>query len=299
MKKKLTLFIASILLTMSTQAQIFKKLKDKVKESAERAIEQKADEEINKTTETTVDSIFEAPKKLKKKKGEKNTKKVTQNDKNVDETNFPGNIFTSEASYEAKYIFPVTATIEIEDINANVEKILMKQGYGKDALITEMVPNGDPIIVDMKNQSAIILNINQGSAQVMSLKWMEKMMGSTDDSVEGEMSEMPSVTKTGNTKMMNGYKCYEYEVTHKEGRINAWYAPDVKFDYQDYLRGMYKLFSKKKEENPMQLLNTDYGYVMQMTLYDKQNKKQNAMSVIDLSEKTRMINMDSFKIQKL
>lgn len=299
MKKKLTLFIASILLTMSTQAQIFKKLKDKVKESAERAIERKADEEINKTTETTVDSIFEAPKKLKKKKGEKNNKKVTQNDKDDDETNFPGNIFTSEASYDSKYIFPVTATIEIEDINANVEKMTMKQGYGKDALITETVPHGDPVIIDMKNESAIILNISGGTAQIMSLAWMEKMIGNESYSNEELTNEKPTVKKTGKTKTINGYTCHEYDIFFEEGKINAWYAPDVKFDYQDYLRGMAKMFSKKKEGNPMQLLNTNYGYVMEMTFYNKQNETQNSMKVIALEEKVRMITMDNFKIQKL
>ena len=57
--------------------------------------------------------------------------------------------------------------------------------------------------------------------------------------------------------------------------------------------------AKKKEENPMQLLNTDYGYVMEMTFFNKQEKKQNAMKVIALDEKVRMINMSLFNIQKL
>jgi hypothetical protein len=49
----------------------------------------------------------------------------------------------------------------------------------------------------------------------------------------------------------------------------------------------------------MQLLNTNYGYVMEMTFYNKQNEAQNSMKVIALEEKARMITMDNFKIQKL
>ena len=151
----------------------------------------------------------------------------------------------------------------------------------------------------MKNQSAIILNTNGGTAQIMSLKWMENMMGNQNISSEETSDIVHSVNKTGKTKMMNGYTCHEYIISHQDGTINAWYAPDVKFEYQDYLRGMAKLFSKKKAENPIQLLNTNYGYVMEMTVYNKKNEKQNSMKIIALEEKVRMINMDLFKIQKL
>lgn len=294
-------FCLTLLMTLffshTINAQFFKKLQDKAQQSMERALERKTDEKINQTTEATVDTIFETPKKIKKKSKKK--KSATQNG---NQTEFPGNIFSGNddaIKYESKYVFPVTATIEVEDLTSNLQKTTMKQSYGKMALLTEMEKNGDPFIIDMKNESAIMLDISNGTAQVMSLEWMEKMMGDQDISSQEASDVVPSVKKTGKTKMMNGYTCYEYNITYDEGRINAWYAPDVKFEYQDYLRGMSKLFSKKKEENPMQLLNTDYGYVMEMTFFNKQSKKQSSMKVIALEEKVRMINMSLFTIQKL
>lgn len=289
-----------------TQAQLFKKLGQKVKDAAERTLERKTEEKTEQTTEKVIDSVFEAPGKVSKKL--KNKKKSVPNDEemsngenenSIDEISFPGNIFsTSEVIYEQKYVFPVTATIEVEDVTANLKKTTMKQGYGKEALIMEMEKNGDPAIIDLKNQTAIMLNIDEGTAQVMSLGWMEKMMGgaTVDDSEE---TKTPEVVKTGNTKQINGYTCHEYNINFENGTLNTWYAPDVNFDYQDYLRGMAKMFSKKKEENPLQLLNTDYGYVMEMTLYNTDGKKQNSLKVIALSEKVRMINMALFEVQKL
>lgn len=295
MKHFCLILLMTLFFSHTINAQFFKKLQDKAQQSMERALERKTDEKINQTTEATVDTIFEAPKKISKKKQRK--QKKASKESNVDTQEMIAQM--GNATHEPKYVFPVTATIEVEDVTANSKKTTMKQGYGKEALITEMEKSGDPFIIDMKNQSAIMLDISNGTAQVMSLEWMEKMMGNQDISSQEASDVVPSVKKTGKTKMMNGYTCYEYNITYDEGRINAWYTPDVKFEYQDYLRGMSKLFSKKKEENPMQLLNTDYGYVMEMTFFNKQSKKQSSMKVIALEEKVRMINMSLFTIQKL
>ena len=305
--RKFILIIGILLYAHNAQAQFLKKLGEKAKEVAERTLERKTEEKTEKTTEQAVDSIFEVPKKVTKTK--KNKKKsipinselqTEEVESPTDDISLPGNMFSaSNVSYEQSYVFPVTATIEVEDVTANLKKTTMKQGYGKEALITEMETSGDPIIIDMKNQAAIMLNINNGTAQVMSLQWMEKMMGNGEDIDNEEMTNIPEVIKTGNTKQMNGYTCHEYNISFENGTINAWYAPDVNFNYQDYLRGMSKMFSKKKEENPIQLLNSDYGYVMEMILYNTHGKKQNSMKVVGLLEKVKMINMELFTIQKL
>lgn len=285
--------ILFMLLTVNNvNAQFLKKLKNRVKQTAERTLEDKVNEKAEQTTEKALDSLFEGKNKTKDSKSD-----------NGNTTSAHGMIGLmsqmGNASYESKYIFPITATIEIEDSNANMRTITMKQGYGKAALITEMENNEDPIIIDMKNQSAIILNTKNGTAQAMSLEWMQKMMGTETITDEESNDLVPLVKKTGQTKIMNGNTCHEYIIVFEEGKINAWYAPNVNFEYQDYLRGMAKLFSNKKEENPMQLLNTDFGYVMQMTFYNQKDEKQNAMKVIALDDKVRMINMDLFNVQKL
>lgn len=300
MKNILVTLIITFAICNHTNAQFLKKLSQKAKETAERTIERKAEQKTEEATEKVMDSLFESKGNASKKNKNSNTSEDYSNDneENTNDTSLLENIVSSSnASYEPQYIFPVTATIEVEDVSANAKKTTMKQGYGKQSLITEMESGNNPIIVDMKNQTAVMLDIKAGTAQVMSLKWMEKMMGSK--TIEETSSNQPKVVKTGKSKQMNGYNCYEYNIFYEEGKINAWFAPDVTFDYQDYLRGMAKMFSKKAEENPSQLLNTKYGYVMEMTAYTKENKKQSSMKVIELNEKVRMITMKNFKIQKL
>ncbi len=300
MKLKLLLLTGFIFLNFDlASAQLLKRLGDKAKQATERVLERKTEEKVEKTTENAVEEVLGAPKKVtKKNKNKKKSNSDSQIEAKVEDSQYPGNIFTGDANYESQYLFPVTATIELEDSSADVQKMTMKQGYGKQSLITEMESDNTPIIVDMKNQSAVMLDIKAGTAQVMSLEWMEKMMGGSNTTEETSTNQ-PKVVKTGKTKKMNGYTCYEYNIFHEAGKINAWFAPDVKFEYQDYLRGMAKMFSKKAEENPSQLLNTQYGYVMEMTAFTKQNKKQSSMKVIKLEEKVRMINMELFTIQKI
>jgi len=291
---KITLFF--VLFGLNANAQFFKKLEQKVKETAERTIERKVDEKAERTTEKVLDTILEKPERVLKSK-KSTTKSDVDNEPIMSMDDFMNS--SGNVAYEPKYIFNVTATIETEDANSALKKMTMKQGYGKNALLTEMEIDGDPIIIDMKNLTAIMLSINDGTAQVMSLQWMEKMMGNSGTESAPSSDVKSTVQKTGKTKNMNGYMCHEYNITFEGGKINTWYAPDVTFEYQDYLRGMAKMFSSKKEENPTQLLNTEYGYVMEMTFFTPQGIKQNSMKVIALSEKVRMITMDNFKIQKL
>ena len=290
----LLLFFANV-----SQAQFFKKLGDKAKETAERTFEKKTEEKVEKSTEEALDEVFETPKKVSKREKKKKNKTVSPSQPSpTDATQFPGNIFSGEVTYEQHYTFPVTATIELEDFSSDVQKMIMKQGYGKECLLTEMESGNNPILIDMKNQSAAMLDIKAGTAQLMSLEWLEKMMGG-NESIENTATQQPKVSKTGKTKKMHGYTAYEYVISHEDGKINAWFAPDVKFEYQDYVRGMAKMFSKKTTENPSQLLNTEYGYVMEMTAFDRQNIKQSSFKVIQLDTKVRMINMDLFKVQKM
>lgn len=75
---------------------------------------------------------------------------------------------------EDRYLFQYTATIELEDFTNKNSKTVIKQGYGDQSLITTMEQANNPIIIDLKNQSAIMLNINKGTAQIIALDWMKK-----------------------------------------------------------------------------------------------------------------------------
>ena len=56
---KITGLILLLICFQNTEAQIFKKLKDKVEKKIERKVEQKIDQKVDKTVDNTIAGIFE------------------------------------------------------------------------------------------------------------------------------------------------------------------------------------------------------------------------------------------------
>ena len=125
---------------------------------------------------------------------------------------------------------------------------------------------------------------------------MQKMMGKSANNTEKNNS--PTIEKTSKTKKMNGYTCYEYNIKDGNTLVNAWFAPNVNFDYQDYLSGFTKMFSGKKSNNPIHLLNDGMGYVMKMTAYEK-GEKISEMEVVSLSKTPKTITLSNYSIEKM
>ncbi|MGB5977121.1 MAG: DUF4412 domain-containing protein, partial [Cyclobacteriaceae bacterium] len=153
----------------------------------------------------------------------------------------------------------------------------------------------------LKNQSMIMVDNKKNTAQVMSLSWMEKMGNYGGYSGEDDDMDMPEfdVQKTGNSKTIAGYDCEEYLFTSEDGKMHAWFAPDVPFDYQDYIEGFASLFNKKGEKHPMMQLSETYGYMMEMVSYDEKGDKDTRMTVTNISEEGKTINMGSYKVQSM
>lgn len=293
-KSLLILILLLIGFSNNTQAQFWKKLKKRVENTVEETVSRKVEKKAEEKTEETVDDILNG----KEKAEETQTQKKSTESKEQKDVNsiMKGIMDSSNAKTASKYVFPITATINTENYEGETMKNTLEQSYGKDAILSIVDASPGPIINDFKNNSAIILNVKKNTAQVMSLSWMQKMMGNTN--IDDNTNEKAKVTKTGKTKQMNGYTCYEYNIVYEDVKMNAWFAPDVNFNYQDYLRGFAKMFAGKKGANPTTLLNDGYGYVMEMTAY-KKGKKMSFMQVTKISEEEKVINLADYKIEKM
>ena len=272
-------------LSQSVQAQFWKKITKRVQERVEETVTRKVENKAEQNTENALDSLFN-------KKGKKS--KESADDSKIQDM-MGGMMTTGHVKTETMYRFPITATMIVENYHKKQESNTLKQSYGEQALLSLIDDAPGPVIHDLKNNSAIILNPEEQTARIMSLAWMQKMMGDTTVSTS---SLQPKVTKTGQSKLMNGYTCFEYTIAHEKTNIIAWFAPEVDFNYQDYMRGFSKMFSHKKTQNPVGLLNSDFGYVMQMTAY-KKGKKTTSMTVIELSKDVITYDLSQYTIQKM
>lgn len=287
MKPIFLALLLTFLFSTSSQAQFFEKLANKAEKAVERTVERRTVKEVEKSTNRALDTIIESPKDSKG-----NTNKTKEKKDNVFNP-FGG----GETSYEASYTFPVTAVILFEDYSRKSEKTKITQQYGKNALATKMADNNSIIIMDFSTKTALMLDVKENTGQAISMDFMNKMTGITDDS-DNENTVPPKIEKTGRSKTLNGYSCDEYKITSEDGIINAWIARNVDFEFQDFFKGFAKMFSNKNA-NFNSFMGENAGFVMEMMSYDTKNKKLNSLEVTSISKTPVTYNTAKYTIQKL
>ena len=297
--KTIVVTLIFVLSCTSTQAQFWKKLQKKAEEKIAKEAEKRAEKRVNKKIDKTFDDteeVLDGKRKRKKKKSNSNSKQTNEEQQANDMLGgMLGDMMSGkEVKTKTSYTFNITATMQVTDhTKRNGETMQMKQSYGKDGLMSELENPKNIIINDLDNEAAIMIDPKEKTVQVMSLSFMRKMM-KQEPIEENDTAEM---TKTGATKTINGYTCHQYIITDEDSKVDAWFAPDVNFDYNDYLSGMNKMFGNKKS-NATSLLNKGQGYVMEMIMYSK-GKKQSEMKITELSEVPTTINMSDYTIQKM
>lgn len=292
---RLLLIFCLCILSVQSEAQFLKKLGEKVSKQMEQKMEKRTEREVDKKTDAALDSLL-APKN----KGNRSNQGYSEDDRNRANSMLEAMMNGADVETESSYTFPVIATIEVEDYGRRKSDITkMKQGFGDGALYMEMEESPEnQIITDMKNEAMIMVDTKKGTASVMSLAWMKKMgtYKGGDYESDSESSDF-DIRKTGNRKTISGYECEEYIFTSEDNKMHVWFAPDVPFDYKDYIEGFTSMFNKKEKNNPMLQLKETYGYMMEMVSYDKKGEKESRMTVTDISKDEKTIDMSTLKVQ--
>ncbi len=292
------LTMCAVVFSVNSHAQFWKKMIDKAEDKIEREAERRAERRVNKK----IDKVFDKTEEKIDEVGNGNnssSEDKTGDGGNSDMEGMMGDILSAnkDVKTESSYTFQVTATMLVTNYSTNeTREITIKQSYGKKAIMSELQEPKSLIINDFDNEAAIMIDPEAKTAQILSMAWMKKMMGQGTATDESE-SDTAKVEKTGNTKTILGYTCYQYIITDKDVKIDAWFAPDVNFDYQDYLSGMNKMLGNKKT-NTASLLNQGQGYVMEMIIFEKE-KRTSEMFIRDISEKPITINLSDYTIQKM
>ncbi|MEX0274186.1 MAG: DUF4412 domain-containing protein, partial [Flavobacteriaceae bacterium] len=201
-----------------------------------------------------------------------------------------------EVAFEEAYHFRFTATMEVTDHSTKKkQQTRMQQSYGDHALYTILEENDVPVLYDLKNEVSLLIDKSSKTVQVASMAFMEKWATAPKTSEDAQKIRS---RKTGASKHINGYRCEEYIIEEDAITIKAWFAPEVDFVFQDYLRGFSKMFSGKRGTNPYGLLNDGYGYVMEMTAYEN-HKNKTEMKVIHITKEPIDIDLSDYTVQRI
>ena len=193
-----------------------------------------------------------------------------------DEYSFTGRIYMVMETYDKKDVSKSDffTYFNANTANAGIEVAVVNPD-NKDALIPTR------FIFDNDNRCFMILMENEGSKTgIISSIPSDSAMAAQAKNQKTTEAKPATITKTGNTRMIAGYKCEEYKVVEEEedGYANVWMTKDVKIkaDTKNWGKaGMPTYYGYPEFEGSMMLA---------MEGYDKDNKPEMKMETKEINE---------------
>lgn len=267
--KKIKIVITLIIFSISinTNAQFFKKLKEKAKQKVEREAEKRAQRRVDKKIDKTFDEAEnEIDDAGTKKKSNKNTTATI-----------------SRKKFEFSHVYKLELTSK--------KKVTELEYYLKND-VNYLVMN----FPNVNTKMITIVDLDEGKAIMLMENGNKKTQMTTNfdfNSAVEEANKDITVKKTGATKQLLGYTCYEYKVTGKDFNSTAWIAEDLGISFPKNFQGSSK---KSKKQNNSWMYNLD-GLMMEMTMIDTSKRKPNTITMVctKLEKKSTTIDASIYK----
>lgn len=265
MKTKFALLLAIVFILsgVSSKAQIGSALRNKLNKAINKDVQNKADS-----------AAKEQPAEGRRGLGGLLGGKTDIN--HNDEYNFTGRIYMVMETYDKKDVAKSDfyTYFNTNTLNAGIEVKIANPEKGEAPLPTQFIFDNDNrcfmmLIQSEDSRTGIISTIPDDStmnAQAKNLKSQEKTPA--------------TVTKTGNTKMIAGYKCDEYKIVEEgdEGYSNVWMTKDVK------IKADKKNWGKTGIPNYYGYPGFENSFMLAMEGYDKDNKLEMKMETKEINE---------------
>ncbi|MCF6279567.1 MAG: DUF4412 domain-containing protein [Flavobacteriaceae bacterium] len=259
--------IATILIfafTTNTNAQFLKKLKEKATQKVEREAERRAQRRVDKKIDDTFDKAENKIDQTLSKKGQKSVKSLEL--------------------FEFTHVYTMEMTFKKDVI---VFEYYLKNNANFLAVNFPNMKTNMISIMDLDQGKNIALMENGGQKTQMTMKFGFK------ETVK-EANEDIKITKTGNTKKILGYTCYEYDVTGKDFNSKAWVTNEAGISFPKDFQGSGN--KKMKNQNNNWMFEMD-GMVLEMIVTDtsKKKPKTSTMTCIKLAKEVNTIDTSLYK----
>ncbi len=264
--------------TVPTQAQFFKKLKQKAEEAAERTILNRTDKEVSKGTDKTIDGITGTGKKKDTTIGEtetNNSKELTDEEKQAAESKitrmFGGGLEGVPDSYPFSYV--LTYQMKSGKETFPFEYFLEPGGaYFANKMAD---PETNSIVVyDLKKNIMVTFmdNGQQKMAMKMKMPNMKKVQQKHGDKLFPDEGDDDVKITPIESKTIHGYRCLGFKMVSKEGVGKVWITNAAPVS----LNGVFANFKKLPNTGPyanMPLNET--SLIMEMEFQSNKKKKDN------------------------
>ncbi len=229
MKIKALFLISALILTLSGVSNAQGGL---LRRAINRQIDHKIDSAVDKSAQDKANEKAQADQNKPDKS--QNASKGTERGlfggkidiKHEDEYSFTGRIYSQLETFDSKEVrtSDYYTYFNPNSQNAGMEMKTVNPDKKDESLLTKFV-------FDMNNRSFMMIMENENSKTgIISSIPDDSTLNAQAKPAKGKPVEQPSITKTGNTRMIAGYKCDEYKVVdaNKDGYSNVWMTKDLK-----------------------------------------------------------------------
>lgn len=276
--------VLSLLYTFNTSAQIVERLKKEVKSNTEKKVLENIESENSNEN-------------FNRKRPGRNSLTNDEESKQVKTTSSDSSTTSSSAEVEESYIF--TNEMEAEILSTNKKGVANEPStiifaFGENCFMNEVTNEKTKIrnILDYSNNVSIMLNEDQKTATVMSLKFANKFMKSvkSDDYV---------ITKTGNTKTILGYNCEEYILESDKIIVHSWVTNEIEMEYSKELQSYIS-----KQFPQINFTNDDENASKSLTLESHSTNKKKPKEKTDfyirrIEKVDNQIHLNNYSVTKL
>lgn len=260
----------------TTEAQFFKKLKERAKQAAEEAVMQKTEEIAAEKVGKGMDKMF---------------------DFDFSKMSMDPAILPTTYDFEWKY----TLKMQSKQGSFNIIYYLKPDAkyFGSRAVLPKKAMAGNMLMIqDMGLDVMTIFMEANGmkSGHIVSTSVDEKF---DPDAVEAEMMDAEEFSfKEIGSKEVLGYQCQGFLMENKEMKMTMYVAMDAPVSFNQVYGGQPKKMPKGFD--PKWLEKADSSIVMEMNMVHKKKKKFSAkMSCIGLDNEPMSINVSDYEFIKL
>jgi hypothetical protein len=136
-------------------------------------------------------------------------------------------------------------------------------------------------LFDNENRCFLMLMQNDGSKTgIISTLPSDSAMAEMTKNQKGPDPQQAVITKTGNTRMIAGYKCDEYKIVEpeKDGYSNVWMTKDVTF------KADKKYWGKAGMPTYYNYPGFEGGMMLAMESFDKKNNPEMKIETLEINE---------------
>jgi hypothetical protein len=274
------LFAFMVMIPVSTYSQGYL-----LRRAINRKIDQKIDSAVDKSAQDKAKEKEQADQKQAEQTTSKdNSTKATGRGlfggkidiKYDDEYNFTGRIYMQMETYDKKDVLKSDfyTYYNANSLNAGINVIPVDSKEGDKAVPTVF-------LYDNNNRCFIMLLGNKDSKTGMiSTLPSDSAMAAQAKNQKGSNPEKATITKTGNSRVIAGYKCDEYKITEPDvdGYSNVWMTKDVK------IKADKRYWGKSGMPTYYNYPGFEGAMMLAMESFDKNNKPTMKMETKEIND---------------